>query len=156
MVSSIVSSLGGGSGIDTAKLVEELATASRAPKVELLGKRLQTVQAKISAVAQARSDLENFANSLSELVSGGSLQSQPQVSDPAIASAAAISGARIGSLSSELSVTQLARFQSLYSDYVADPAASIGQGSLTLTVGGRDFPVTIGASNDSLNGLATA
>jgi flagellar hook-associated protein 2 len=156
MVSSIVSSLGGGSGIDTAKLVEELANASRAPKVELLGKRLQTVQAKISAVAQARSDLENFANSLSELVAGGSLQSQPQVSDSAIASAVAISGARIGSLSSELSVTQLARFQSVYSDYVADPAAAIGQGSLTLTVGGSDFAVTIGASNDSLNGLAAA
>jgi len=156
MVTSIISSLGGGSGLDTAKLVDDLANASRQPKADMLTKRLQTVQAKISAVAQARSDLQNFAKSLTDLVSGGSLQSQPSVSDTGALSAISNAGARIGSLSSEIVISQLARAQTVYSGYVADAAAPIGQGSMTLSVGGQDFSIAIDAAHDSLNGLATA
>lgn len=156
MVTSIVSSLGGGSGLDTAKLVDDLANASRAPKANMLAKRLQTVQSKISAVAQARSDLESFAKSLTELVAGGTMQSQPSPSDTSALSAVANAGARIGNLASEIVIDQLARSQTVYSDYVADPAASIGQGSMTLSVGGQDFAISIDAAHDSLNGLASA
>jgi len=156
MVTSIISSLGGGSGLDTAKLVDDLANASRAPKADMLAKRLQTVQSKISAVAQARSDLESFAKSLTDLVAGGSLQSQPSLSDPSALSAVANTGARIGNLASEIVINQLARAQTVYSDYVADPAAAIGQGSMTLSVGGQDFAIAVDASHDSLNGLASA
>lgn len=156
MVTSIVSSLGGGSGLDTAKLVDDLANASRAPKADMLAKRLQTVQSKISAVSQARSDLESFAKSLTELVASGSLQSQPSVSDANALSAVAAAGARIGNLASEIAIEQLARAQTVYSGYVSDAAAPVGQGSMTLSVGGRDFAITIDAANDSLNGLASA
>ncbi len=156
MVTSIVSSLGGGSGLDTAKLVEDLANASRAPKAEMLGKRLQAAQAKISAVAQARSDLESFASSLTNLVAGGSLQSQPVVSDSTILSATAAPGTRIGTLSGEIVIDRLARAQTLYSGYVATASDPIGQGSMTLSVGGHDFAIAVGASNDSLSGLASA
>lgn len=156
MVTSIVSSLGGGSGLDTAKLVEDLANASRAPKAEMLGKRLQAAQAKISAVAQARSDLESFASSLTDLVAGGSLQSQPVVSDSSILSATAAPGSRIGTLSGEIVIDRLARAQTLYSSYVAAASDPIGQGSMTLNVGGHDFAIAVGASNDSLSGLASA
>ena len=156
MVTSIISSLGGGSGLDTAKLVDDLANASRAPKADMLAKRLQTVQSKISAVAQARSDLESFAKSLTDLVAGGSLQSQPSLSDPSALSAVANTGARIGNLASEIVINQLARAQTVYSDYVADPAAAIGQGSMTLSIGGQDFAISVDASHDSLNGLASA
>lgn len=154
MVTSIVSSLGGGSGLDTAKLVEDLANASRAPKAAMFDQRLKTAQAKISAVAQARSDLESFAKSLSELVAGGTIQSQPTVSDSAALSAVAIPGTRLGNLGSEIVIDQLARAQTVYSGYVADRAAPIGQGTMTLSVGGQDHAITIGASNDSLDGLA--
>ena len=156
MVTSIVSSLGGGSGLDTTKLVEDLANASRAPKAEMLGKRLQAAQAKISAVAQARSDLESFASSLTNLVASGSLQSQPVVSDSTILSATAAPGTRIGTLSGEIVIDRLARAQTLYSDYVASASDPIGQGSMTLNVGGHDFAIAVGASNDSLSGLASA
>ncbi|HET8750879.1 MAG TPA: flagellar filament capping protein FliD [Sphingomicrobium sp.] len=156
MVTSIVSSLGGGSGLDVAKLVDDLANASLQPKEKLFSDRLKTVQAKISAVAQARSDLESFTKSLSDLVSGGSLQSQPVASDSSALGVTAETGARIGSLSSEVVIEQLAHSQTVYSDYVADAAAPIGQGSFTLSVGGTDFAIAVDASNDSLNGLADA
>lgn len=154
--SSIISSLGAGSGIDTAKLIDDLANASRQPKADMYSKRLQTVQTKISSVAQARSDLENFAKSLTSVVAGTSLQTQPDLSDPSAATATVASGAQIGNLSSELTITQLASAQVAYSDYVADATASIGQGNMTLSVGGHDYSITIDSSNDSLNGLAAA
>lgn len=156
MVTSIVSSLGGGSGLDTARLVDDLASASRTPKVELFTRRVESVQAKISAVAQARADLEAFASSLTELVNGGSLQSQPSLSDPSAASATVAQGARIGNVTGELVIEQLARAQTVYSTPVGDPAAAIGQGSMTLSIGGVDYAIAVGASNDSLNGLASA
>lgn len=156
MDSSIINGLGAGSGIDTAKLVDELANASRQPKADLFAKRLQTVQAKISSVAQARSDLESFAKSLTDLVAGGSLQSQPALSDPNALSATAAIGAQIGSLDSQIEIDQLASAQTIYSNYIPDATAPIGQGSMTLAVGGQNYAITIDASHDSLNGLATA
>ncbi|RST31557.1 flagellar hook-associated 2-like protein [Sphingomonas ginkgonis] len=156
MVTSIVSSLGGGSGLDVAKLVDDLASASRTPKAQMFTQRLQAVQSKISAVAQARSDLESFATSLTGLAAGGTLQTQPTPSDPAALSAVAAPGAPVGALSSEIVIGQLARAQTSYSAYVADATASLGQGSMTLTVGGTDHAITLDASNDSLNGLAAA
>src|SRR3546814_1609043 len=81
MVSSIANSLGLGSGIDIKQLVTDLSNASRQPKIERLAQLTQQNQARISAVAQARADLEGFADSLSQMVDGGTLRSTPTVSD---------------------------------------------------------------------------
>lgn len=153
---SIISSLGGGSGLDTTKMIDDLANASRQPKLDLLTKRAELVKAKISAVAQARSDLDTFTSSLAELVAGGTLQSQPTTSHSAVLGAGAQTGARVGNLSGEVEITQLARAQTVYSDYVADPAAALGGGNLILTVGGRQTQVVVDAAHDSLDGLAKA
>ena len=156
MVSSIVNSLGYGSGLDVGKLVTDLAAASRDPKVKAFDTRAKANQASISAVGQARADLESFATSLGNLAAGGTLQSQPAVSDSAILDARAQPGARLGTLPGEIEVTQLARGQSTISAYVPRATDSIGQGTLTLTVGSTSYPVSVAAGNDSLNGLAAA
>lgn len=155
MVQSIASSLGFGSGIDTVALVADLAAASREPKIKRLDSLAAANQAKISALARARSDLEGFATSLAEVVSSGDLRSQPSVSDTNAVSATANSGVRLGNLAAEIEITQLARAQTVYSAFVA-PADPVGQGALTLTVGGQNYALVIGASNDSLQGLADA
>jgi flagellar hook-associated protein 2 len=156
MVTSIANSLGFGSGIDTAQIVADLAAASRMPKVEVFDNRLRAVQAKISAVAQARSDLESFATSLKELVASGTIQSQPTVSDAVALGAVASPGARIGNVSHEIEITQLARAQTVYSGGIASATDPIGQGPMTLTVGTQNFAITIDGTNDSLNGLVAA
>jgi flagellar hook-associated protein 2 len=156
MIRSIANSLGFGSGIDTAQIVADLAAASRTPKVEVFDNRLRAVQAKISAVAQARSDLESFATSLKELVATGTIQSQPTVSDSVALGAVASPGARIGNVSHEIEITQLARAQTIYSGGIASATDPIGQGPLTLSVGTQNFTVTIDGTNDSLNGLVAA
>ncbi|SKB41765.1 flagellar filament capping protein FliD [Sphingopyxis flava] len=156
MTTNIINSLGMGSGINIPQLVADLANASRAPKVERLSQLSQQNQARISAVAQARSDLDGFADSLSLMVSDGTLRSTPTVSDESVLSATARAGLTADSYSATIEVTQLARAQTAYSGVVADRTAAIGQGTMTLSIGGTDHAITIDATNDSLDGLAAA
>jgi flagellar hook-associated protein 2 len=116
----------------------------------------RTHQAKVSTLAQARSDLDSFANPLKSLASGGTLRSQPTVSDAAALSVTAKSGRLLGSFSGQLVVQTLAKAQSVYSGNIASRSEAIGQGNLTLTVGTSTYPLTIDETNDSLDGLVSA
>ena len=156
MVSSIANSLGFGSGIDTQQLVKDLAAASREPKIERMTGLVQANQTRISALAQARSNLDGFADSLGQMVSDGTLRSTPTVSDDSVLSATARAGLSADNFAASVEVTQLARGQTIFSGVVADKGAAIGQGTMTLTVGGVAKTITIGAANDSLDGLANA
>jgi flagellar hook-associated protein 2 len=156
MVTSIANSLGFGSGLDLPKLVSDLAAASREPKVARFDARTRAVQASISAVAQARADLDAFATSLSGLVAGGTLQGQPVVSDATILDAKPRAGARLGNFSGSVEVLQLARAQTSASGYLPARTDSVGQGTLTITVGSTATDIVIGPANDSLDGLAAA
>jgi flagellar hook-associated protein 2 len=156
MITSIANSLGFGSGIDTARLVSDLAAASRAPKVELFASRARTVEARISAVSQARGDLDSFAASLTDVVTRGTLQTRPTISDESLLSADVITGSSVKNIAVEAEVLALARPQTSVSSYLAHASDPVGQGSRTLSVAGQDFVITIGAGNDSLTGLADA
>ena len=155
-MSSIINSLGAGSGIDIKQLVTDLSNASRAPKVARINTLAQQNQARISAVAQARSDLDGFADSLSQMVADGTLRSTPTVSDDSILGATARAGIHADSFAATVVVNQLARAQSAYTGVVADRTAAIGTGTMTLTVGGVAKTITIDAANNSLDGLANA
>lgn len=156
MIGNIANSLGMGSGINVNQLVSDLAAASRAPKVERFDALARASQSKISAVAQARADLDSFADTLANLVSTGSLSSQPLVSDDRALAASALPGAQLGKLAAEIEIRQLARAQTMHSGLSSSASDPVGFGSLTLTVGGVAHTLTITASNNSLAGLADA
>jgi flagellar hook-associated protein 2 len=156
MLTSIANSLGFGSGIDTAALVADLASASRAPKVQRFDALARANQAKVSSLAQARSDLDSFADSLAGLTTGGTLRSQPVTSDDRAITVTSNPGTLLGSYSGEIVVSSLAKAQTIYSGYMPSATDPIGQGGMTLTVGTTVYAVTVDASNDSLNGLANA
>lgn len=156
MVSSIANSLGFGSGIDIKQLVTDLSNASRDPKIKRMADLTQANQTRISALAQARSDLDGFADSLSQMVADGTLRSTPTVSDESILGATSRAGLSADSFAATVVVNQLARAQTSYSGVIADKAAAIGTGTMTLTVGGVQKTITIGAANNSLDGLASA
>jgi flagellar hook-associated protein 2 len=156
MLNSIAANLGFGSGIDTAGLVNDLASASRGPKIQRFETLARANAAKISALAQARSDLDGFASSLSDVVGGGTLRSQPTVSDESALSASANAGVSLGTLASEIEITRLAAAQTVYSGFVSAAGDTVGQGSMTLTIGGTAHNIIIDAGNDSLTGLAGA
>ena len=156
MVTSIANSLGFGSGIDTAALVADLAAASRAPKATRLDALSRANQAKVSTLAQARSDLDSFADSLESLRLGGTLRSQAVTSDSTALSITAQPGHSLGSVSGQLVIQTLAQAQSSFSEDIAARSASVGQGNMTLLVGTDSHAIAINSTNDSLDGLAAA
>ncbi|KQZ74120.1 flagellar hook-associated 2-like protein [Sphingopyxis sp. Root214] len=156
MVSSIANSLGFGSGLDVKQLVTDLSNASRDPKIARMNSLTQANQTRISALAQARSNLDGFADSLGQMVSDGTLRSTPTVSDESVLGATSRAGLSADSFAATVVVNQLARAQTNYSGLVADRTAAIGAGTMTLTVGGVAKTITIGATNNSLDGLANA
>ncbi len=156
MVSSIANSLGFGSGIDIKQLVTDLSNASRDPKIKRMTELTQANQTRISALAQARADLDGFANSLGQMVSDGTLRSTPTVSDESVLGVTARAGLQADSFAATVVVNQLARAQTNYSGVIASRTDAIGAGTMTLTVGGVAKTITIDATNNSLDGLANA
>ncbi|HTU10060.1 MAG TPA: flagellar filament capping protein FliD [Allosphingosinicella sp.] len=157
MTTSIGYALGAGSGLDIKSLVTDLAAAAKAPKETLLARREAANQAKISGLAQVSSAIDSFASALSSLIAGGTLFSQPSVSDSSVFTASALAGSRLGGLSASVEVRQLAQAQTSASGYLASGTAPVGEGTLSITVGGgTPIDVTITAANNNLNGLAKA
>ena len=156
MTTSIGYALGAGSGLDITALVTNLSNAAKAPKEALLTSRETSNEAKVSGLAQVSGAIDSFAKALSSLISGGSLFSQPSVSDPTVFTASALAGSRLAGLSASVEVRRLAQAQTSASDSLAAGTAAVGEGTLTINVGGNDVDVTITAANDNLNGLARA
>ncbi|PMZ80261.1 flagellar cap protein FliD N-terminal domain-containing protein, partial [Pseudomonas sp. FW306-2-11AD] len=65
---SILTSLGAGSGVDTASLVASLVQAQFAAKNASLTKQENTLTAQISSVAKVQSGITSFASGLKTLV----------------------------------------------------------------------------------------
>ncbi len=156
MTTSIGYALGAGSGLDIRALVTDLSNAARAPREALIASRETANQAKVSGLAQVSAAIDSFAQALSTLVAGGTLFSQPSVSDPGVFTASAIAGARLGGLSASVEVRQLAQAQTSASDYLTSGTDPVGEGVLTIATGATSVDVTISAANDNLNGLAKA
>jgi len=153
--SSILTSLGAAS-IDTSSLVDQLATAAIATKQTALTTRETSNSAQVSDLATAVSTINNFSTSLSSLISGGTLYTQPTSSNSAILGVSAVAGSRLSGLSATIKVNQLATAQTLSSTPLANAGTAVGQGTLTLTVGSKTATITINSTNDSMAGLAQA
>ena len=153
--SSILTSLGA-SSIDTASLVDQLATASIAAKQKSLTTREDSNTAKISDLGKAVSSISTFSSSLSSLISGGSLYTQPTSSNSSIVNVSALAGARLSGLSSTIKVNNLAAAQTMTAAPLSGVAAPVGLGTLQLNVGTQTKTITISSANNTLAGLAQA
>ena len=156
MAVDIASSLGIGSGINTAQLVSDLTNASFEPRETAVGKRMTTTNARISALASAKSSLDTFTNALTELLKSSDYNGQPVSNDVSIAAVGLIPGATPKGLPAQLEVRQLATAQVLQSGAVADRTSVAGTGSLTLTVGSTVKTITLTAPANTLADLAGA
>lgn len=163
IASSLATSLGVGSGIDTSSLVTQLVAATRDPKESLITTKQTTNNARISALASAKSSLSTFSTALTELLKSSDYSGQPVSSNDNIVSVSTVSGATAApkGLPAQIQVTQLAAAQVLSSATIGtDATAKAGTGTLTFTVGkdanAKTFDVTMGYSANSLTDLAKA
>lgn len=133
--SSIVSTLGAGSGIDIAALVSDLVSAQYTPKTQQLNQQNSKLNVQISAISNLKSNITSFATGLSQLVTDGSLSTAPTSSNAGIVKASAIPGQSAQGLSASVEVRQLATTQVAATGPIADATASVGTGTLTLQFG---------------------
>lgn len=169
---SVLTTLGIGSGIDTATLIDSLVKAERDPRDTALAARSTKVDARISGLAQVRSGLNALVAALAARTRGGALGPLPGSSDTSIVAASATNGATPLLNPTELEIRTLAGGQTLVSAPVAAASAAVGKGVVTLTLGrltpegaggfgfaGGALPpvdVTIDDGNNSLTGLRDA
>ncbi|SEQ58067.1 flagellar filament capping protein FliD [Sphingobium sp. YR768] len=157
--SSILTSLGAGSGIDTAALVSSLVSATRQPKQSAITSNQTLNTSRISALASAISSLDTFADALTQVLSGAEYTGSPSSNDTSIASVSLLSGGTPSGLPAQLTVDQLATARVLSSSSAAGATSStaVGTGSFTITTAsGESTTITIDSTNNSYSGLASA
>jgi len=152
-----ISSLGIGSGVLTSDLVDQLVAAERAPTENRLAQKTQQSEAMLSAYGKLRSAITELRLPMRQLSSADNLKAfSATSSNDNIGVSVDSTKASRGSYS--LNVTSLASAQALASQAVfADrDTASVGQGTLKLSVGDKVKEITIDSSNNTLQGLANA
>ncbi|QGP79962.1 flagellar filament capping protein FliD [Sphingobium sp. CAP-1] len=156
--SSILTSLGAGSGIDTASLVSSLVSATREPRQTAITSNQTLNSSRISALASAISSLDTFADALSEVLSTSAYTGTPNSNDTSIASVSLLSGGTPTGLPAQLTVEQLATARVLSSSTVtgATSSTAVGTGTLTITTASGTKTITIDSTNNSYAGLASA
>ena len=156
MAIDIASALGIGSGLNTTQLVSDLVNATFQPKESVVNDRVTTNNARISALASAKSSLATFSAALTDLLQSNAYNGQPVSNDPSIASVSLIAGGVPKGLPAQIEVLQLARSQVLQSAPQAAATDVAGTGSLTLTVGTTSTAITLAAPANTLNDIASA
>ncbi|HQA18666.1 MAG TPA: flagellar filament capping protein FliD [Novosphingobium sp.] len=131
--SSIITTLGAGSGIDMAGLAQSLASASFAAKIDRNTARSETIDRQISAASALKSAILQLSSSIGDRVRTGDLSSQPQIANAGVATVSR--GTVSGRGTYSLEVSQLATNQVLASAPFTEAATPIGSGSLTFRFG---------------------
>lgn len=152
-----ISSLGVGSGVLNADLVDQLVAAERKPTDVRLTQETQKTEALLSAYGKLRSAVTELRLPMRQLSAPDNLKAfSATSSNEDIAVSVDSTKANRGTYN--VNVTSLAQAQALASNAVfADrDATSVGQGTLTLSVGDKTTNITVDGSNDTLQGLANA
>jgi flagellar hook-associated protein 2 len=144
------------SGIDVQSLITNLSAAYQAP-ITILQNQQQSYQTTLSAWGTLQSSLSSLQSAMGSLQNLGNTNNRSvTLSNDNAASATASANAPQGSYS--LSNMVLAQSQSIYSsNFTSATNNSVGTGTLQIQVGsGAVQNVAINASNDSLDGIASA
>jgi flagellar hook-associated protein 2 len=164
-----ITSAGIGSGLDIESLVSKLVSAERTP-ITQLAQKTEGLKTELSAFGKVQSTLATLRDAAAKLTSpstwGGTLATS---SDPTSVSVSAGAGAAIGNVSIE--VSKLAQSQTLVSSTpYASSTTTVGQGSLTITLGAwgsnnttfadkagaTPITINIGDGQDTLTGIRDA
>jgi flagellar hook-associated protein 2 len=165
--SSIISSLGTGSGIDINKLADQLTDASKSVQAAKLADKKTLLETQISDYGLLRSSLSKLETAAAALGSADTFNAKSlSVPDTTLIDITKLD-AKAAAGSYQLKVEQVAQAQSLSSGTFASTSAPIGKGTLVIRLGDwnsalDDFTVdstkkgatiTIDDSNNSLTGL---
>ncbi|MGB0733362.1 MAG: flagellar filament capping protein FliD [Pontibacterium sp.] len=134
-MSSIISSLGIGSGIDVTSLVDQLVEVERSAPDNRLDSRQEKLETQISAYGQLSSSLSEFQSALSTIGSSDTFNSRAvSFPDTDILTPNSLDAdAQVGDY--QIEVTSIAAAQSLASPEFTDTDTPLGEGDLTIRFG---------------------
>jgi flagellar hook-associated protein 2 len=145
-----------GSGLDINSLVSQLVSAEGAPLQQRITRHETAVTTKVSALGTLKGALAAFKAALEPLKSVEAFQSRKATSaDTKIFTVTADTDAVAGSYNVE--VVQLAKANQLASEpFVGGSSATVGYGSLAISVGDKTFNVTIDQDAATLDDIRNA
>lgn len=132
--SSLITALGGGSGVDMAALASNLAQAQFAARIDRLANQSQALEKKISTASTLKSQMSQLASALGQRVREGDLAPAPSINNPSVAQ---VTRASLTKPSGDytLEVSALATAQTLAGPPYASNTSPVGSGTLTLRFG---------------------
>jgi len=145
-----LTSQGIGSGLDVAGLVAKLVAAEKAPRQAQITRAQTTTVTTISALAALKGAMSSFDDSLASLKTEDVFSARAVSSSaPDVFTASATSDAVSGSY--DVEVEQLASAQQIASKAFAGGATqNVGTGTLTVSVGTKNFSVAIDNTHKTL------
>jgi flagellar hook-associated protein 2 len=156
---SLITSLGAGSGVDTASLAQNLVNAERVPQENAINAKITKNEARVSgysAISYVMSQVQTAFNALKDQSSFSSLTA----SNSNTAAFAVTTGAYATEGSHDVEVLRVAKFQRSASNGLTSATASLNGGaamSLRLTVGGTASPtISLAAGKDTPQDMVDA
>lgn len=121
-----------GSGLNITQIVDSLVEAEKAPQENSIQTRIDAKNTAISAIGEIKSSLSKLSTSLSTLTGNTSLN----VNSSSTAISASISDPSVAvAINSSISVTNIAKGQTLAFEDYASNTSLVGAGSLVLEIG---------------------
>lgn len=150
-----ITSTGLATGMDINGIVAQLVRAEGQPAKNLLDRQEAGLDARLSAFGKLKGALSAFQTALKKLDALETFSVRKvTVNDDSAFSITANSKAAVGTYNVE--VISLAQAEKLASGNFASKDSVVGSGSLTLSVGGNSFTVTIDGTNNTLAGIRDA
>lgn len=151
----LLTSMGVGSGLDVATLVNQLVAAKKAPQQNQITSQAASANTQLSALGQINAALSALQSAMASISDGSAFSAHSVTSsDTDVLNATATGNAVAGSY--KIEVTQLASALKASSGAFTDSSTQIGTGALTITVGGQAMNLSIDGSNGSLASIRDA
>jgi len=151
----LLTSMGVGSGLDVATLVNQLVAAKKAPQQNQITSQAASANTQLSALGQINAALSALQSAMASISDGSAFSAHSVTSsDTDVLNATATGTAVAGSY--KIEVTQLASALKASSGAFTDSSTQIGTGTLTITVGGQAMNLSIDGSNGSLASIRDA
>jgi flagellar hook-associated protein 2 len=155
-LSSVLSALGGSTGIDVTSAVDAILYADRAPERTWQAQQA-TLATQTTSINQLNTDASNLSDQLAALQDVGSVLNAVSVTstDSSVVTATAADGTAVGNHT--VKVNALATTGSWYSAEQSSATAQLSSGSFTITSGATTTTIQVGSgSDDNLNDLASS
>ncbi|HJW05098.1 MAG TPA: flagellar filament capping protein FliD [Rhodanobacter sp.] len=151
----LLTSMGVGSGIDVASLVEKLVAARKAPQQNQITSQTAAANTQLSALGQVSAALSALQSAMAPLTDGSVFTAHTVSSSDASVLGASATGTPVNG-SYDIVVTQLASALKASSGAFASGSTAVGTGTLTIAVGSQSMSLTLDSSNNSLAAIRDA